>query len=299
MGHSDVLKTLLDHNYNITREIINNTTYNDKKHYGPIHFAVANNHPECVKLLLSKNAYVSLRTQTGFHSQKTPLHIAAEKNLLEVAKILVSFDKSTVHNIDSMGWSPLHFACQYRSKELVKFLVQEGADLAMRTEGPNKFKKSSFDIIVNNLSKPTEFLEEIFDEYIYCNNFKFQDPYCEVNIDYNVLMPDDNKARQIKVIKALLATGNRYGQRRLLLHPLLESFLYLKWKSLLPFFYTIMALYGFFVVSLTFFVVFSFFYKDTDKSTPKWLDAVVWKYLIYTTAFFIIFQVSCKVICYY
>ncbi|KAJ0171310.1 hypothetical protein K1T71_012860 [Dendrolimus kikuchii] len=290
LGHTDILKAILDQNYSITRAMINNVTCDDRKYYGPIHFAVTNNHPECVKLLLSYNAYVSLRTQYGIHSQSTPLHIAAKKNILEIAKILVKFDKSTVHNVDCMGWSPLHMACQYRSKDLIKFLVQEGADLSMTTEIPKKSQKTSIDIIVNNLSKPTEFLEDVFDQYIYCNNCNFQDPECEVIVDYNVLMPDDDKVRQIKVIKALLETGNRYGQRRLLLHPLLESFLYLKWKSLLPFFYIIMALYGCFVISLTFFIVSSFFYKDTNVSTPKWLDATIWKYLVYITVFFIGFQ---------
>ncbi|KAJ0171311.1 hypothetical protein K1T71_012861 [Dendrolimus kikuchii] len=269
-GHTDILKALLDQNHSITNELINNTTRDDEKCYSPIHFAVTNNHPECVKLLLTYNANVS--TMSDIHGESTPLHIAAKKNLLEIAEILVAFDKSIVYNVDRRGWSPLHIACQYR------------------IQTPNRSQKTSIDIIVNNLSKPTEFLEEVFDQYIYCNSCKFQDPECEVIVDYNVLIPDDDKVIQIKVIKALLDTGNRYDQRRLLLHPLLESFLFLKWKCLLPFFCIVMALYGCFVISLTLFILSSFYYKDTNVLTPKWLDAPIWKYLVYITVLFIASQ---------
>lgn len=287
-GHKNILKILLDHNYKITRELINFT--DNRKGYGPIHLAVLNNHAECVKLLLSNNAYVSLRTTLGIHFHVTPLHIAAEQNFLDIAKILVKFDKSTVKNLDNMSWSPLHSACHHRSREVIKFLIREGADLSAMTNGPNKLKKTALDIIINNLTKPTEFMEEVFDLHIYCNKFKLQDPSCEVTVDYNILLPNGEKVKQIKVVESLLDTGNRYNQRRLLLHPLLESFLYLKWKALLPFFYTILAIYGLFVIALTTFIVSTFFYKDTLKTTPKWLDVTTWKCVVHITIFFIVFQ---------
>lgn len=116
LGYFNVLKILLDHDYMITRSNINFITADDKKGFGPIHFATWNNHAECVKLLLSKNAYVSLRTTYGIHKLSTPLHLAAIKNNVEIAKILYKFDEETIHNIDIMWWTPLHAASHHKAE---------------------------------------------------------------------------------------------------------------------------------------------------------------------------------------
>lgn len=291
-GFLDVLQVLLDHDYTITRGMINYLTADDKKGYGPIHFAVQNNHPKCVKLLLSRNAYRSLRTSYGLQKGSTPLHIAAINNNVEIAKIIMKNNEDTVHTVNDLGWTPLHTASHYGSRDMIILLLKEGADLSGSTNGPNKCKITAIDMIMNNLSKPTEFMEIIFDTYIYTNDSNLQDPNCEVTVDYKVLVPKAEEKEQMKVIDAFLKTGDRYGQRRLLVHPLLESFLYLKWKALLPFFYTMIAFYAFFVISLTTFIISVFFYKDTKHDTPVILSATAWTIVLYVTICLIVSQVS-------
>ncbi|XP_068624920.1 transient receptor potential channel pyrexia-like [Battus philenor] len=289
-GCTDILKILLELDENLTPSMINSLTTGDRRGFGPIHFAVANNHIDCVRLLLSKNADIRLRTTSSPHKCSTPLHIAAVKNHFDIVKIILSFDKNTIHEVNSMGWFPLHTACHHSSRDVILLLLQEGGDLSGYTDGPKKYRRTAIDMIINNLSKPTDFMEDVFDSYISSNCQNFKDVSCEVTVDYRILMPTICEMEQMKVIEALLKTGNRYGQKRLLVHPLVESFLYLKWKALLPFFYTIIAVYSLFVSSLTIFIVSVFFYKDTKGSAPLWLNASVWGYLVYMTIFLILLQ---------
>lgn len=289
-GYLNVLRVLLDHDYSITRIMINHLTADDKKGFGPIHFAVINNHSKCVKLLLSRNAYRSLRASYGFHKGSTPLHLAAINNNLVIAKIIMKNNEETVHTMNDLGWTPLHTASHYGSRDMIILLLEEGANLASLTNGPNNCKTTAIDMIMNNLSKPTDFMEQVFDRYIY-TNCSLQDANCEVIVDYKILAPNEKAKEQIKVIDALLKTGDHYGQRRLLVHPLLESFLCLKWKALQPFFYTMIALYAFFVMSLTIYIVSVFFYRDTKIDPPLYLNDVAWMVILYIVVFLIISQV--------
>ncbi|CAK1590891.1 unnamed protein product [Parnassius mnemosyne] len=289
-GLLEILRILLEFDDDNTRAMINSLTSSDRRGYGPIHFAVSNNHVQCVELLLSKNADVRLRTTSNPDKSSTPLHIAAVKNHAEIAKVILKFDKTTIHEVNSMGWFPLHTGSHHGSREVINLLLQEGADLSGYTDGPKKYRRTAIDMIINNLSKPTDFLEEIFDSYISTNRLSFQDSNCEIKIDYRILMPTTCEIEQMKVIEALLKTGNRYGQKRLLVHPLVESFLYLKWKALLPFFYTIIAFYSLFVSSLTLFIFSVFFYKDTERIPPIWLNPNIWGYIVYATIFLILCQ---------
>lgn len=291
-GHFKILKELLEYDEAITSAQINTLTAGDRRGFAPIHFAVSNNHLDCVELLLSKNADIRCRTTCSPHKASTPLHIASVKNHTDIAKLILKYDKTTVHEVNSMGWYPLHTASHHGSRDIIMILLKEGADLSGHTDGPKKYKRTAVDMIVHNLSKPTEFMEDVFDSYIASNGQDLQDPSCQVTVDYGILMPTVCEFEQMKVIEALLKTGNRYGQRRLLVHPLVESFLYLKWKALLPFFYTIITFYGLFLLSLTIFIVSVFFYRDTNEVAPDWLDSTIWSYIVYGTISLVLVQVS-------
>ncbi|XP_041983044.1 transient receptor potential channel pyrexia-like [Aricia agestis] len=286
--HNDILNYLL--NYDKVVEMINYLTAPEKKGFGPIHYAVLNNNVESLKILLSKNADIRLRTTSNPHKSATALHIAAVRNFQDVAKAIVENDKTTIYEVDAMGWYPLHSASHHGSRDVIMLLLKEGADLSGYTDGPKKFRRTAIDMILNNLSKPTDFMEEVFDTCISSNCQNFQDSACEITVDYRILMPSTCEMEQIKVIKALLKTGNRYGQKRLLLHPLVESFLYLKWKALLPFFYTIIFVYSLFVASLTIFCYSVFYFKDIKERPPKFLLPHLWARIMYGTVLLTILQ---------
>ncbi|CAH2097462.1 unnamed protein product [Euphydryas editha] len=289
-GHIDILQYLIEYDDGIAKEMINSLTESDRRGFGPIHFAVFNNNSECLNYLISKNADIRLRTTGTPHKSSTPLHLAAMKNFEDIGKIILNNDRTTIHEVNNIGWYPIHTAGYHGSREIIKLLLQEGADLSAYTDGPKKYRLTAIQMVIDNISKPTEFFEEIFDSYISSNSQNVQDSKCEMTVDYRILMPSVCEMQQMKVIKALINTGNRSGQRKLLVHPLVESFLYLKWKALLPFFYVIIAVYALFVSSLTIFVIGIFFYKDTNNSPPPILNPNVWSYIVYCTIFLIVIQ---------
>ncbi|KAG7300671.1 hypothetical protein JYU34_014995 [Plutella xylostella] len=289
LGHLEILKTLVEHENEAHIDMINIRGSCNKMGFSPLHYAVFFNHPECVEYLLSKGADVRIRTCTS-HKEATPLHLAALRNYCKIAEIILKFDRTTIHEVDSMGWFPLHTAAHNVSREIIPLLLQAGADLSGYTDGPKKYRRTAIDMVVNNLSKPTEYLEELFDSFITTSDGNLQDQNSIVRIDYSVLMPRCCEMEQMKVIEALLKTGNRYQQQRLLVHPLLESFLYLKWKALLPFFYVILLFYAFFLLSLTVFVVSVFFYKDTSDKIPVFFSATIWGYFVYGSVFLVCSQ---------
>ncbi|CAB3254551.1 unnamed protein product [Arctia plantaginis] len=293
-GFVEVLQVLLDHDYILTREMINFLT-DDKDGFGPIHYAVQNNHPQCVKVLLSKNGFRCLKTSlTGVYNGSTPLHIAAKHNNVEIAKIIIKNNPDTVHKLNGQNWTPLHTASNYGSRDMIELLLKEGADLSCLGQ-IKEIGTTPIDLIMNNLSNPTEFMNHIFDKYIYTNDTYIQDPNCEVTVNFQILVPIPEEKQEMKVIEALLKTGDRYEQTHLLVHPLLESFLDIKWKALLPFIYGMILTYGVYVMYLTTYVMLIFFYKDNGIVQPTWLNQAVLAIILYLVSFFAVALEVCYI----
>lgn len=297
LGNRDILEYLIDYSYKKTNPM---KLINVSDCFGPpLYYALVYNQPECARLLITKGAKINLMDCSNINCknngiQKTSLlHIAAITNHHEIAEMIIRHDKATVHAIVA-GRSPLHEACSHGNKEMIKLLLRHGADLAGRANVNESFyfrhdrNLVPIDLLMNNVSKPTEFLQEIFDSYI---TSKGQDSNSEVEVDYRVLFPNPDK-KHMAVIKALNNTGNRYGQDRLLLHPLVQSFLYLKWRSLLSFFYVTLALHVCFVLSLNVYALSLFWCKDNEiEPVPRILSTDFWIYTIYLTACLLTIQV--------
>lgn len=306
LGNMDILKMLLDHDNTFTQDAVNAT--HDQKGFGPIHFAVENNHIDCVRILLSKKASISLKTSIG---KMRPMHIAARKNNVEITELILKTDESTIHDVDALGYTPLHTACLGASEDVIRFLISKGADLSARTAGLKKDQKTAIDIMMENLMKPTEFLSSIFDTSIYKRTNTplelEEDMDAEVVVDYSILLPNCGNKRyqlQSKVIKALIKSGNEFGQKQLLLHPLVETFLCIKWKAILPFYYVMLCLYGIYLITLTIFIMTHFGYYDSEKKiiynssgVIKWdnfpaiWDTSIWSCILYIAILLIIIQV--------
>ncbi|CAH2245402.1 jg12914 [Pararge aegeria aegeria] len=137
LGHVDILKHLVEYNDGIAEDMINNLTTADRRGFGPIHFAVLNNNVDCLKYLLTKKSDIRLRTTDSPFKSSTPLHIAALKNFETIAKVILGHDRTTIHEVNNMGWNPLHTAGHHGSRDIITLLLQEGADLSGYTDGPN------------------------------------------------------------------------------------------------------------------------------------------------------------------
>ncbi|CAB3229398.1 unnamed protein product [Arctia plantaginis] len=292
-GHVKILSFLLNCNAFYEKNLIDDITNVSRR--TPIFNAVMNNHLDCVSLLLIHRATIDIllpyKYSTGEVINTTVLHIAAAENYVEIVEVLLEFDSKIINKRNSAGLQPLHEACIHGNRHIIALLIQKGADLS----ATHPKVKTPIQILMNNLSKPTAFLEEIFDSYITTCGLNIEDKDCKVKIDYRLLLPNALEMKEVKVIKALVNTGNSDNQKTLLHHPMIESFLYLKWKSLLPFFYFIVGLYGCCVVSLNMYVMSVFFELDKnenqDEKKPILFHVFTWKIMTILTGGLVMMQI--------
>src|SRR5262249_25146861 len=95
----------------------------------PLHTAAMNGDLAIVKLLLEYGAKVDPVDETG----QTPFSLAVRENHLGVAQVLLKAGAAVNSKDRSFGWSPLHAAVNARSVEMVKFLLDHGADRNARS----------------------------------------------------------------------------------------------------------------------------------------------------------------------
>ncbi len=77
-----------------------------------------------VRLAINFGADVEAKDNGG----QTPLHWAARRNHIEIAKLLIELG-ADVNAKKFDGWTPLHWASWNSHIEIVKFLIEKGADV--------------------------------------------------------------------------------------------------------------------------------------------------------------------------
>jgi len=95
---------------------------------GPIYDAVESGNTEEVKALLKDNPDLVFSKQVGAGSGWTPLCIAASRNRIEIAEILLA-NKADVNAKTDDGYTPLHAAAQHGYVEMVQLLLNHKADV--------------------------------------------------------------------------------------------------------------------------------------------------------------------------
>jgi ankyrin repeat protein len=149
-GNSDVVRMLLGAGADIELE----TSAKER----PLHIAIVNSHDTIGSVLVARGANITVRTSR----QRTALHVACEYGLLATANLLlekgVTMDEvddtestplcSCVHpaiakrliahgayinHQDQNGWTPLHHAIEMRNVAVISTLLNDGAELDVRT----------------------------------------------------------------------------------------------------------------------------------------------------------------------
>jgi len=92
----------------------------------PLHWAAEGGGPALVSLLLAANAAPDPQNKW----KATPLAQAAPKRTDSVRALILA--KADVANVDFMGYTPLHHACEQGALESAKLLVEAGAPLDVR-----------------------------------------------------------------------------------------------------------------------------------------------------------------------
>nr|CAD7398504.1 unnamed protein product [Timema poppensis] len=253
----------------------------------PLHVAARAGHFDCVKKLLDAGCDVTIHTDRL--KESTAIHLAANAGYTAVVRVLLQHDPDSRDEEDAFNRTPLHVASKHGQRECARVLVDAGADLSAEIRTVDNQRKTAMDYIIHNIPQPISFLGDTFDSSIKMNDHPINDPECEITVNYDVLVPLNQRGGQMKVLCSLVDTGNQYKQYELLLHPLVQSFLYLKWRKLSFMFYVILVVFAVFVVALTVLCTALYCYPDKGESLPSWfsvafLRAVV---LIFLGLFFL------------
>jgi hypothetical protein len=105
---------------------VNCTAKTDKT---PLHIAAEKGHLEIIKGLLKFGAIIDSKSEYG----KTALHFAAENGHLEIVKCLLKFG-AIIDSKDKYGRAALHIAAQKGHLEIIKDLLKFGAIIDSKSE---------------------------------------------------------------------------------------------------------------------------------------------------------------------
>ncbi|TGZ38321.1 Transient receptor potential cation channel protein painless-like protein [Temnothorax longispinosus] len=144
-------------------------------------------------------------------------------NQLEYIKLMESRETMDVRSVDGLGNTPLHYALERNYYEAATLLLKEGSYLGQ----VNKLNN----IVIANI--PEFILSSYFNDCIQLK--KEWTDECTIEFDYRCLMPHENFTEQQEISRAtcemevILYIANNDTLKHLLRHPLISSFLYIKW----------------------------------------------------------------------
>ncbi|XP_078033209.1 transient receptor potential cation channel subfamily A member 1 [Augochlora pura] len=278
-NHSDVVKLLVEADADVNAK--------DERGFTPLLLAGSNDeirknpkemskYVDIIKFLVAAHASTDVfRPDTG----TTMLHRAAELGNAEATQILLDAGASPHHPCTTYGNTPLHTAASvgsygvllnllkktYSSQvditnhlkqtalylaaceghdKCAKALINHGGNLAARTD----YGETVADVILAHIRRPEIFLNDILDSGVQMVN-KSTGENLRIIVNFNILTPEVEK--QMTVVMSLIGATTNVEQLAILQHPLLETFLFLKWSKLRMFFFTLILVHAIHVFSLT------------------------------------------------
>ncbi|CAH1110875.1 unnamed protein product [Psylliodes chrysocephalus] len=234
---------------------------NNKKQTA-LHLAALSQSSETVGLLLRKGADPNAEDLDG----RTPLHssiVKASRSCDCVRTLLAA--RPNVNKPDIFGYTPLHLAALNEYSHCVMLLINNGGDVTARTNG-------GISVLTFITRKTPDVIRKYkmkFDNAIRLTDHELGDIDCELKLDFRVLVPTmGNKETE------LLLNFIEVGHKEVLKHPLCETFLFLKWKTIRKFFLFSLFYHSLFVCLFTLYTV-GVFLKDCPSAKsvvrPCWV----------------------------
>ncbi len=117
-GNRNAVEFLISKGFNV------NVKYKDN--WRILSYAVARGSKDITELLIANGAKVNIKT---YSDKSSLLHIATKGNWSsKVAELLIAKGVK-VNAKDKYNKTPLHYAAQFKNKEIIEFLVSKGADV--------------------------------------------------------------------------------------------------------------------------------------------------------------------------
>uniref|UniRef100_A0A667X174 Euchromatic histone-lysine N-methyltransferase 2 n=1 Tax=Myripristis murdjan TaxID=586833 RepID=A0A667X174_9TELE len=105
----------------------------DKAMRTPLLEAIINNHVEVARYLVQNSASVYHAEDDGY----TGLHHAAKLGNLEIVYLLLETGQVDVNAQDSGGWTPIIWAAEHKHVDVIRALLNRGADVTIRDKEMN------------------------------------------------------------------------------------------------------------------------------------------------------------------
>lgn len=182
--------------------------------------------------------------------------LADENDRRKCFEIIITDHRCTLEIINSANeddLTPLSIACLNGFDEVARELLRRGAYIGRKS-------------IVDNIGK--ELLKDFLDKSIKCSSYS-TDKNCEVYVDYRFLMPPNvkNKTHPEMESVSLIAENDNLGD--LILHPVLKTFLALKWRMIRFIVYSNLLVYFAFLVYYGAFIVSNLRHSELQNLTYK------------------------------
>lgn len=223
----------------------------------PVKCACIRGHFQCLEILLKSpeleiNSAPLLPIVVRNLGQKT----TDTTNYEECFQILLKHPSIDVNQLDVTHSSALHYAVKCNNSRAALRLLEKGAYIGVK----NKFNH----LTISNINPKV--LEKHFDTCIATNGLRRSDDNFEIHIDYKNLVSVqsahiENVADEMTAIEYISKSNDL---KRLMMHPIIASFLSLKWNRLAFFFYInffICLLYA--VITVTYILA----YYDYDEQS--------------------------------
>lgn len=179
-------------------------------------------------------------------------------------ELLLEDARTDLNAQDSTGSIPLHYAVRYKNDAAVLALMQKSSYIGMT----NNYHQLPIDEINSKL------LEQFLDTCISTNEKRTGDDEHEIMINYKFLMsPRTRKSGGAVVYEQEIAPLDYIGKnselKGLMKHPVLSSFLYLKWYKLNFLFVTNLLVFSMFFLSLICYIVLCYTLEVKESGQQK------------------------------
>ncbi|XP_063627903.1 transient receptor potential channel pyrexia isoform X1 [Cydia splendana] len=234
-GHAECARLLLDHNARIDCPNYREQT--------PLHLAALAQSVEVVELLVGRRADVHAKDVDG----RTPLHgsIVRGARACDVARILLTFGADP-NAPDEFGYTPLHIAALQEFSACVLLLLDYGGDLTLRTNGG----VSALSFVVRRVPDVVPRYLCKFDDAVHMSEHELGDVDCELTIDFRPLVPNLSRGEA-----ELLLAFIEVGRKDVLKHPVVETFLFLKWRRIRKFFFISFLCHALFITMYSVYIL--------------------------------------------
>ncbi|XP_043247054.1 transient receptor potential channel pyrexia-like isoform X1 [Amphibalanus amphitrite] len=215
----------------------------------PLHFTAVAGCAECMGVLLARQkAAVFVQDMRGY----SPLHDAALGSEVRCVRLLLEAG-AEVNLPDNQGETPLHKCAKAGSIPNVVALLNGGADLkAKNSEG-----ETALAMMLRNIPNA---LDQILDHCLVPNKLPKNNKNFEITINFKPLIRADALCHT-----DLLRNFIKIGESEVLIHPVCQSFLALKWHRVVKLFLLKLLFYLVFVIVSTFFILNKFVWDRTNR----------------------------------